>query len=374
VSALRVAGVVLGTAVVLYDLADLVRALVVPRPHSKGPIMALARAMREVLQRVALARRDYEARDRALAAVEPVLILVRLTLWVAIGYLGFALVVWGVGHRPLVDALVDSGSSITTLGFATEPGRASATVSFLAAGFGLVVVALQIAYLPALYGAFNRREMLVTMLESRAGTPAWGPELLARHYLVGIEGNLGELYAEWERWAADVAESHTTYPNLLRLRSPHATNSWVVGLVAVLDSAALYLALCPDVAPPEARLCVRMGFTALRDIARVQRIPFDPDPLPDAQVALSYDEFVAACEHLRRARVPLERSAERAWPDYRGWSGNDEAIAYQLADMVHAPAAPWTGPRTVHAEVTIPPQRPAHRRPDQPEGDPAARA
>jgi hypothetical protein len=372
-TALRLLAIAAGVFVVVYDGWDLTRALVVPRPHTTGLVSKTTRVLRRAMHRVALRHRTYEARDRALAAAEPLLMVFRLGLWIAVGYVGFALVLWGIGHRPLVLALVDSGSSMTTLGFASEPGTASAVVSFLAAGFGLVVVALQIAYLPALYDAFNRREVLVTMLESRAGTPAWGPELLARHYLIEREGNLASLYAEWERWSADVAESHTTYPILLHLRSPHATNSWIVGLVSVLDSAALYQSLCPSAAPAEARMCIRMGFTCLRDIARVIRIPYDPDPLPDAAIALSYGEFGDAVDRLRRAGVPLERTAEEAWPDFRGWRVNYAGIAYALADRLHAPAAPWTGPRRGAREEVVAPTRPAHRRPDAPEGDPATR-
>ncbi len=370
---LRVLAIVAGALVVVYDGWDITRALVVPRAHTTGPVSMATRTSRRALTFLALRRKSFAARDRALAVSEPLLLLLRLTLWIAVGYFGFAMILWGVGHRPFSHALVDSGSSLTTLGFVTEPGTASAVVSFLAASFGLVVVALQIAYLPALYDAFNRREVRVTLLEGRAGTPAWGPELLARHYLVGIEGNLATLYSEWERWSADVAESHTTYPILLHFRSPHATNSWVVGLVSVLDSAALYLALCPAAAPAEARLCVRMGFTCLRDIALVLHIPFDPDPLPDTEISLSFDDFLDAVDRLQRAGVPMERNPGDAWPHFRGWRVNYESIAYALAEIVHAPAAPWTGTRSWGEEVRAP-TRPVHRRPDVPEGDPAARA
>ena len=112
-----------------------------------------------------------------------------------------------------------------------------------------MIVALQIAYLPALYSSYSTRESLVALLESRAGQPAWGPELLARHQLVGITDTLPQLYQEWEVWSADVAESHTTYPILLLFRSPEAWLSWLTGLLAVLDAAAMHLALDPDSAP-----------------------------------------------------------------------------------------------------------------------------
>lgn len=370
-TALRAIAAVAGVALLLADAEDLLKALVVPRPQVRGPISAASRAVRRGLHSAAARIDTFAARDRFLAVGEPMLLLVRLLVWLGVALVGFALVIWAVGHSSFGHSFIESGSSLFTLGFATEPGAAPSVLVFLAAAFGLVVVALQIAYLPALYDSFNRRETLVTMLESRAGTPAWGPELLARHWLVGIEGNLPDFYREWERWAADVGESHTTYPTLLYLRSPHPTNSWVVGLVAVLDSAALYLALCPSTAPAEARLCVRMGFTALRDIARVLRIPYDPDPMPDSPITLSRVEFDDAVARLRAAGVPVERDVDEGWRQFVGWRTNYESIAYALADTVFAPPALWSGRRRGRDGAPLAPTRPVDRRPEQPEGRPA---
>jgi hypothetical protein len=156
------------------------------------------------------------------------------------------------------------------------------------------------------------------------------------------------------------------------MRSPHPTNSWLVGLVAVLDSAAMYLAACPTAAPAEARLCVRMGFTCLRDIARAIHIPFDPDPRPDADIELPFEDFVEAVARLKQAGVPLERSAEEAWPHFKGWRINYEATAYALANIVFAPPGAWTGGRRDPVGATGTPtfpKRPVDRRPDKPEGD-----
>src|SRR6201987_5359174 len=134
---------------------------------------------------------------------------------------------------------------------------------------GLITVTLQIAYLPALYAAFNRRENEIALLNSRAGSPSWGPELLARtHYALGSGTSaldtLPDFYRQWERWASDVAESHTTYLPLVRFRSPQPYSSWVISLLAILDSAALILSLSPEKAPTvPARLCLRAGFGCL---------------------------------------------------------------------------------------------------------------
>ena len=125
--------------------------------------------------------------------------------------------------------------------------HASATgndvIVVLAGATGAIAVALQIGYLPAIYQAFNRRESLVTLMESRAGVPAWGPEVLMRHQLVGITDALPALYGDWELWAADLAESHISYPVLLWFRSPEPGFSWILSLLAVLDAAAMHLSL-----------------------------------------------------------------------------------------------------------------------------------
>jgi hypothetical protein len=226
-----------------------------------------------------------------------------------------------------------------------------------------VVVALQIAYLPALYGAFNKREALVAMLESRAGVPAWGPELLARHQLVGIIDALPGFYADWELWAADLAESHTTYPVLLLFRSPEPWFSWLVGLLAVLDGAAMHLALAPSTASSQARLCLRMGLTALTRIARTLGWKVDPDPSPEGPISLTYEEFAEAVDMLRETGFAMERSAEEAWPDFRGWRVNYETVAYRLCDRVTAPPAPWSGPRRHLRAGVVAPRRPPQRAP-----------
>ena len=184
-----------------------------------------------------------------------------------------------------------------------------------------------------------------------------------RHQLVGSIDNLASLFAEWERWAADVTESHCTYPSLLYLRSPRSQNSWIVSLLAVMDAAALVLAIDPDGAPTEARMCVRMGFTCLRDIAQATRIPFDPDPDPDGPVALPESAFDEAYRQLADIDYPMSRPADEAWAHFRGWRVNYESVAYALADALDAPPARWTGTRTCFGDDAFAPVRPVDRRP-----------
>jgi hypothetical protein len=242
-------------------------------------------------------------------------------------------------------------------------GRPNSAVDIAAGATWVVIVALQIAYLPALYQAFNRRESLVAMLESRAGVPAWGPELLARHQLVGIIDTLPEFYSSWEEWSAELAESHTTYPVMLLFRSPDPWFSWLVGLLAVLDGAAMHLALSPETASSQSRLCLRMGFTALNRIAKVLRWEVDLDPDPDGPIRVTFEEFEEAVAMLVQVGFPVDRTAAEAWPDFRGWRVNYETVAYRLCDRLTAPPAPWSGERHHLRSGAVAPKRPPQRSP-----------
>ena len=227
---------------------------------------------------------------------------------------------------------------------------------------------MQIAYLPTLYSAFNRRETDVALLNARAGVPSWGPELLARtHFALGSGSStvntLPALYEQWERFAADQAESHTTYLPLVRFRSPRPLSSWVIALLSVLDSAALYLSVSPQAAPTvAARLCLRSGFECFSEIASAMNLKVPEAPDPAAGIALTYDEFLAGIETMRKVDFPIERDPEQAWADFVGWRVNYEAAAYAIAYAIDAVPALWSGPRR-HAAAAIAPLRPAAGKP-----------
>jgi len=311
---------------------------------------------------------DYRQWDRMRATQAAAILLGQLAAWLLVAYVGFALLLWPFASHGVVSAFIDAGSSLFTLGFAVPAGTAPAVIVFLAAATGLVILTLQIAYLPTLYSAFNRRETQVALLNERAGMPSWGPELLARTYYalgsgVSTLDTLPDLYATWETWAADVAESHTTYPVLIRFRSPGPLSSWVTALLAVLDSAALFLALSPSAAPVvPARLCLRGGFRCFGRIARQMGFDIPDEPGPDATTSVTYAEFLEAVARMREVGFPIERDPAEAWPDFVGWRVNYEPAAYAVAAAVFAVPALWSGPRR-HKMASIPPIRPKPGRP-----------
>ncbi|MGH3118792.1 MAG: hypothetical protein ACRDQ2_17095, partial [Gaiellales bacterium] len=334
----------IGLALVVTTGAGMIRALVVPRGEASHLAAFVSHEIvwRSFL-RIVNPIGDYERKDRVLALAAPIAVLATLLMWFLLFLFGYTLMLVPFTGGSLGHAVEEAGSSMLTLGIFKSTSSAATAIDFAAAASGLIVIALQIGYLPTLYGSFNRRETLVTLLQSRAGAPAWGPEILARSAQAELQAELPDFYAEWERWAADVAESHSTYPVLVWFRSPHALRSWIVGLLAVMDSAALYHSLCPSTSPAQARLCMRMGFTALRYIADVIRIDYDPDPYPNDPITLTYEEFLGGVHRMEEAGFEMERSPEEAWVHFRGWRVNYEQVAYAIADEVVAPPGPWSG-------------------------------
>jgi hypothetical protein len=362
--AVQVVGAVIGAAVVLGTAWSVVGTLIVPRRVRSNIPRVVFILNQSIFHFIADKTSSYERQDRILAAQAPVQLIGQVVAWLALFELGFGLLMWPFnGNGGLGAAMEQAGSALCTLGYLVPRSSGVAALDALAALCGLGTVALQIGYLPTLYAAFNRREALITLLDSRAGVPSWGPELLSRtHYGLGTGisavGELPELFEAWEAWSADVSESHSTYMPLVWFRSPRPLSSWVTAQLAVLDAAALYLALLPDASGLiQARLCLRGGFTCLGNIARALRIPIPEDADPNDGISLSYDEFVEAIEHLRHVDFPIQRSVEDAWIDFSGWRVNYEAAAYALAWASDAPPALWSGPRRNGIEP-IPPFRP----------------
>jgi hypothetical protein len=365
----RVAGAVLGAVIVVAVWVNVAVTLVIPRGHV-GFIKVVDRLVYRVYTAASRLVRSWDRRDALLSSQPVVTLGVLLATWLAGFVAGYGLLLWLPGGS-FPDAVREAGSSLFTLGFAARSGTEPGIVDFLAAASGMVIVALQIAYLPTLYAAYNRRETEVTLLGPRAGSPAWGPELLARAQIaLGVE-QLTVTYQAWERWSADVAESHSSYPSLLRFRSPEPHSTWVVSQLAVLDAAALHLAACPASAPITARLCVQMGFTCLRKLTRTLRIGVDEDPRPDDPIALSWEEFLQGWERITSVGFPVERTAQDAWPHFRGWRVNYEAAAYKLAAGLDAVPARWSGPRR-QGWRQFEPRRLANRTPEHPDGAPPA--
>jgi hypothetical protein len=366
--AARYVAAAVGLALVATSAASVVGTLIVPRSVTSW-LTGLIDKLVDAGYKLATKRSfDLHRRDRILATQAATLLICQLIGWLLLYFVGFSLMFWPLVHGGITDAFRTAGPGLWEIGTDRARGGPQQAIIDVASLVGIITITLQIAYLPSLYAEFNRRETEVALLAARAGVPSWGPELLARtHYALGsgvsAVNTLPDLYQTWERWSADVAESHTTYLPLVRFRSPRGGSSWVTAMLAVLDSAAMILSLSPSqVAVVPTRLCLRGGFTCFQQIALAMGFDVPDDPGPDAQITLTYDEFLEAIARLEEVDFPIERDPAEAWPDFVGWRANYEQAAYSIAYALDVIPAMWSGPRR-HGDAPIRPKRPPQGRP-----------
>jgi hypothetical protein len=344
--ALRILAVVVGAAMVLASIVSAVKTIVMPRARSSAVTRSVFLALRPVFQVLARRASGPEQRDRILSGYAPVALIATLATWLVLVLVGFTLIFWGLEDAGWWYAFDVSGSSLFTLGFTTSVGTWTSTLVFLEAGIGLFLLALMISYLPTLYSVYARREVGIAALEVRAGSPPSAREMIWRYRRLERLPEIHEVWVDWQRWFAEVEESHASYPALVFFRSSHADHSWVTSAGAVLDAAALTLASVNIPRDVEAEFCIRAGYLCLREIAGYFGIGFDPDPRPDDPISITPEEFRAMLDRFEEEDVPLKPDREQAWRDFAGWRVNYDAPLLALARLTNAPPAEWSSDRS----------------------------
>src|SRR5579871_6066740 len=241
-----------GALLVLFVLWDAFETIVLPRRVTRR--FRLARVFYRTSWRpwrVLASRMPPKRRENYLAYFGPLSLLLLLLVWAASLIFGFAMLHWAVGSQVSAS---DGGSGFWTdfymsgttfftlgLGDVTPKDAAARALTVLEGGMGFAFLALMIGYVPVIYQQFSRREANISLLDARAGSPPTAGELLRRHaYQDGMEA-LRDLLADWERWAAELMESHLSYPVLCYYRSQHNNQSWLGALTAILDTCALVI-------------------------------------------------------------------------------------------------------------------------------------
>jgi len=247
-------------------------------------------------------------RETMLSFYGPLSLMFLIGAWAGALVVGFALVFSafptafidprGTAH-PFLSNLYASGTTIFTLGLGdVVPHRMIIRgLVVLEAGIGLGFVALVIGYFPVLYGAFSRREVNIALLDARAGSPPTAFELIKRHSFEGGSHALIVLLEEWERWSAELLESHISYPLLCLFRSQHTSQSWLSGITAVLDTCSLLIAGVQEESARQAQLTFAIARHALVDLSQILSQPpitNSPNRLPPEHFHLIYDRLCQA--------------------------------------------------------------------------------
>jgi hypothetical protein len=270
---------------VILTLFSAVRTFILPRGAPDPLVRNVFLANRFIFNLLARRMRSYASLDSLMAYYAPLGSLALLPTWLILVSLGFTAMYWALGDLTWFQAFRLSGSSLLTLGIATGEGFIITNLQFAEATFGLMLVALLIAYLPTIYAAFSRREAAVNMLEVRAGNPPSAVEMLKRYHRIHGLDHLNEVWQTWETWFADMEESHTTFAMLVYFRSPQPDHSWVTAAGAVLDTASLTLSAIDVPFDPQAALCLRAGYLlyAVSLIFSISLTPRSTFPRPGYQ-------------------------------------------------------------------------------------------
>lgn len=336
--------VTLGVVIVAGTSVSVIKTLIVPRRAWSLIPHAVETSLNWLFMTVARRMRSYDLIDRWLGFLGPLVLITTLLVWLAMYVLGFALIL-APSTDDFAEALGQSGASTFTLGVFGAAAGSGTAVSVAASATGLIVIALTIAYLPALYAVIGRRETLARQLGVHAGSPPWGPHVLLQYHQAEAIDALPALYEDWDRWANEVADGHTKYPVLNQFRLPRGKYHWLLSLLAALDAAGLDTALRPSASTAESVLLLRSGVACVDDLAASLRMSEGLDP----GVTVTKPEFTAAVSLLTDAGYPAERSAEEAWPAFLEWRANYTVICV-LLDTIVAPAAPWSGVRSLPAK------------------------
>ena len=335
-----------GVGLALWTVLSAIRTTVLPRSAQVAISRWVFRFFRRVFELMIRHTDDFARRDRVMALFAPISLVALPLVWLLLIGFAYTLMFWAIDTTSYAQAMALSGSSLTTLGFVSKETAAERLLAFTEAGWGLILVALMITFLPSIYSVFSRREAQVAMLEVRAGDPPSAVEMLLRHHRIGWLDNIDDTWIDWERWFAELEESHTTFPVLAFFRSPQPQRSWVTASGTVLDTAALYVSCLDRVRIGPAGVCIRSGFIALRRLADFFGIEFDRDPAPDAPISISRQEFDEAWARMAEAGMPMKQDRDQAWRDFAGWRVNYDAVLLALAEITMAPYAPWSSDRS----------------------------
>ncbi len=315
---MTVLSLIAGAALIAIVLWDAFETIVLPRLVTRRIRLARIyfRYTWKVYAVVARSISSRKHRENFLGYFGPLFMLVLILLWATGLIMGFALLLWGAGAiaatpagpHGLATYIYLSGTSFFTLGLGdVAPGTSFGRfLVALEAGLGFGFLALVISYLPLLNQSFSQREVTISLLDSRAGSPPTAAEMLRRHLHHGNLDDLRQLLHSWERWSAELLESHLSFPVLARFRSHHDSQSWMGSLTAILDTCAFVLAGLENTCTRQAQFTFAMARHTIVDLAQVFSCP----PLQPEQSRLSPENLLVLFDMLAAEGIEMGERKE----------------------------------------------------------------
>ncbi|MBW4056503.1 MAG: two pore domain potassium channel family protein [Proteobacteria bacterium] len=344
---MAIAAIIFGTALVLLVLWEGFETIILPRRVTRRFRLTrfFYRSSWRPWVRIVMVLVPVRRRETWLSYFGPLSLLLLLSVW-AVGLItGFALIHWGLGSAVLAmngeaNFFTDfylSGTTFFTLGMGDVLPRTSLArlLVVIESGMGFAFLALVIGYLPALNQSFARREVSISLLDARAGSPPTASEMLCRHGHERGKEELRQLLHEWERWSAEFLEGHLSYPVLAYFRSQHDNQSWLAALTAILDTCALIMAGLEGACERQAELTFAMARHAVVDLSLVFRTS-PRDPVPDRLPA----------EKLLELRLLLAGNGQKV--------RNEDSFVVKLNEL-RLMYEPYVHALSTHFQVGLPP-------------------
>lgn len=342
---------VVGCVLALTILWDVFETIILPRRVSRRVRLTRLYYLGSWTLASSAARRmrPGKVRERYLGFFGPLSLLMLFVVWGIFLIIGFAIIHWAIGSRISVPGgasgfgtdLYFSGTTFFTLGLGDIAPQTPLArfVTVFEAGTGFGFLAIVIGYLPVIYQAFSRREANISLLDARAGSPPSASELLARHGRDKSIGALTELLRDWERWSAELLESHLSYPVLVYFRSQHENQSWLAALTTILDTCSLVIVGVENGPVWQAKMTFAMSRHALVDLAQV----FNTAPRPLALDRLPPPTLEQMRRNLFAAGVALRDGdeAERKLAELRRMY---EPYINSMAEYLFMRLPPWVHP------------------------------
>ncbi len=272
---------ILGAAVIFSILLDAFETIVLPRRVQRSFRLTAWFYRNTWIPWAQLAQhiRNPSRRESFLGYFGPLSIIVLLAFWAVGLILGFACVQYGLGEHlqlageriTFATLLYHSGETFFTLGYGdiTPTNGAARALAVMESGMGFAFLGVVIGYLPVVYSSFSTREVEISLLDARAGSPPSAAEFLGRLGCCPEQSVLDDIFRDWERWSADLLASHISYPVLVFFRSQHSNQSWLGALTVMLDVTSLVVAGVSGIHNEQAKLTFAMARHAVVDLSQV---------------------------------------------------------------------------------------------------------
>ena len=334
---LRIGGSLIGLVMVLAFVRSIVQVALINRQGGDGLARRVGRLVYRTIARIARKRRSYDQIQDVLAWIFPIYVLLLIIVWFVLVQAGFALLIWSSqAEHSLLQAVIASGSALSTLGFLTPPDLSGQLLAIPEGAMGLGIVVFLLTFVPGYQTAIQARELKVAWLYARVGAKPANFELVD---WVQHSGRLddSDVWEDWEEWFRTLAQNLTLAPVLAFVPSVHSNQSWLIAAAVMLDTASFYLSALDAKARPAALLCHTTGVNALRLIATQLGNHHLPEAARSAGSQLDRTTFDTACDRLAALGAPLKSNRDECWQRFDELRQEYEVFLPKLASRLLVP-------------------------------------